>query len=92
MKGTKSLFVCGMIAAAVLLAGCRRNYKVVHARPAEDTIAHDDVEKVAEEDVYDEPLIDIPDAPQEEDFKRVKSSDRKEYDEYVKGGKQEGQE
>ena len=51
---------------------------------------HDDVEKASDEDVFDEPLIDIPDAPQEEDFKRVKSSDRKEYDEYVKG--HEGQE
>ena len=85
MKGTKSLFVCGMIAAAVLLAGCRRNYKVVHARPAEDTIAHDDVEKVAEEDVYDEPLVDIPEAPKESDFTNVENSVRKEYNDYIKG-------
>lgn len=85
MKGTKSLFVCGMIAAAVLLAGCRRNYKVVHARPAEDTIAHDDVEKVAEEDVFDEPLVDIPEAPKESDFTNVENSVRKEYNDYIKG-------
>ena len=85
MKGTKSLFVCGMIAAVVLLAGCRRNYKVVHARPAEDTIAHDDVKKVAEEDVFDEPLVDIPEAPKESDFTNVENSVRKEYDDYIKG-------
>ena len=85
MKGTKSLFVCGMIAAVVLLAGCRRNYKVVHARPAEDTIAHDDVQKVAEEDVFDEPLVDIPEAPKESDFTNVENSVRKEYDDYIKG-------
>ena len=85
MKGTKSLFVCGMIAAAVLLAGCRRNYKVVHARPAEDTIAHDDVKKVAEEDVFDEPLVDIPEAPKESDFTNVENSVRKEYNDYIKG-------
>ena len=85
MKGTKSLFVCGMIAAAVLLAGCRRNYQVVHARPVEDTIAHDDVKKVAEEDVFDEPLVDIPEAPKESDFTNVENSVRKEYNDYIKG-------
>ena len=84
MKGTKSLFVCGMIAAVVMLAGCRRNYQVIHARPVADTTTHDDVEKVADEDVYEEPLYDIPDAPDEESLKRMKSSSRKEYDEFVK--------
>jgi hypothetical protein len=90
MKVTKFLMVSGMIAVVVALTGCRRNYQVIHARPAVDSTMHDDVEKASDEDVFDEPLIDIPDAPQEEDFKRVKSSDRKEYDEYVKG--HEGQE
>jgi hypothetical protein len=81
----KTMILGGLLAAFVVLAGCRRNYQVVHARPAEDTIAHDDVQKVAEEDVFDEPLVDIPEAPKESDFTNVENSVRKEYDDYIKG-------
>ena len=81
----KNLFGCVLIATTFVLFGCHRNYKVVHARPAVDTLSHDDVEKVSDIDVLEEPLIDIPDEPQESDFKSVNKSDRKEYDKYVKG-------
>ena len=73
-----------MMAVTLLAAGCHRNYKVVHARIPVDTLAHDDIEGV-EEPSLDEPLIDIPDAPQENDFQKVTNKDRLEYDNYLKG-------
>lgn len=81
----KNIIVCGLIAVIIALASCHRNYQVIHTRPAVDTITHDDIEKVADEDPLKDPLIDIPDAPQESDFKKVHNSDLKEYDKYIKG-------
>ena len=74
-----------MALMTVVLAGCHRNYKVVHVRVPVDSMAHDDgVEETVEEQSL-EPLIDIPDMPQEEDFKKIGSKGRKEYDNYIKG-------
>ena len=73
-----------LLLSTMLVVGCHRNYKVVHARVPVDTLAHDDIEKV-EQPSFDEPLIDIPDAPQESDFKQVTNKDRQEYDNYMKG-------
>ena len=79
--------VMSVVAVAIMLAGCHRNYKVIHARPAIDTLAHngDESEVGDRESIMDEPLIDIPEAPQESDFDHVTSKDRKEYDDFMKG-------
>lgn len=67
------------------LAGCHRNYKVVHARPTVDTLAHVKAEAPEEDDWDEGPLLDIPDAPEEEDFTDVSSKTRKEFDDYIHG-------
>jgi len=81
----KNIIVCGLIAVVIALAGCHRNYQVIHTRPAVDTLSHDDVEKISDKDPLEDPLIDIPEEPQESDFKNVKKTDRKEYDNFIKG-------
>ena len=76
---------------AIVLASCRRNYQVIHAYPTLDsaTIAADSiaVQEAAQPDADwdDEPLIDIPDAPKEEDFTNVSADVRKEFDDYIHG-------
>ena len=53
------------VAAAVTLTlgGCRRHYQMNYAHVAVDTLQHNDVDSV--EDIYEEHLYDIPDAPGE---------------------------
>lgn len=72
----------------VLTVGCNRDYKAVHVRVPIDTMAHNDMERIQESSIdalMDEPLIDIPDIPQESDFENVSSRDLKEFDDYMKG-------
>ncbi|MBR6827132.1 MAG: hypothetical protein IKM76_03120 [Prevotella sp.] len=73
-----------VLAAMLLTASCHRNYKVVHARVPVDTLAHDDIERV-EQPSIDEPIIDIPEAPQENDFEKVTNRDLQEYNNYMRG-------
>jgi len=73
-----------MLAFGVI--SCHRNYKVIHAFPPVDSVAvaAQQIDTV-EEEWYDEPLIDIPDAPQQEDFDEVDAKSRKEYDDFIHG-------
>jgi len=75
---------------ALTLTGCRRDYKVIHVRPAVDSAAvteQQSVEVVESPDVdsalLDEPLIEIPDIPQEVDITNTEGRD--EYDDYIHG-------
>ena len=64
----------------MVLTGCRRHYQRVWTMPAVDTLQHDDMEKPQTVDeIFDEPVMDIPEPPQEKDFR--KSSSKKEKDE-----------
>ena len=74
-----------VLTAGVCLSGCHRDYKVIHVRPAEDTTIQVTPEPVEEKNPMDEPLLEIPDPPQEEDFTNVSSAARKEYEDYIKG-------
>ena len=85
----KHLKYFAMMLLAILMVSCRREHEVIHARVPVDTLAHNDIEKVQDlsTDAFlmDEPLIDVPDIPQEDDFERVTSRDLKEFDDYMKG-------
>ena len=84
----KKFFGLILVASALVgfcLTGCRRNYEVVHVRPAEDTLSRDDVEKVEDQAWDEEPLIDIPPAPQEKDITNAGAKARKEYEDYIHG-------
>lgn len=82
MKRTISIyFIIGLVP---FLCGCRRNYKVVHVRPAVDSTVITD-NNTAESDPLAEPLMDIPAPPQEGDFTKIDPKARKEYDDYMKG-------
>ena len=90
MKRVQIILLSASI-CALLLMGCRRNYQVVHAYPPIDSlvVAGDSSmmeENTSEEPSWeDEPLIEVPDAPQEEDFTNVSNATRKEYDDYIHG-------
>lgn len=86
MKMKKQAYTV-LLAVSLMLASCHRNYKVVYAMPTVDTLAHDDVEKVNDnqQQLLNEPLLEIPDAPQESDYSHVSSKDRADYERYMSG-------
>ena len=93
MKRILTIMVA-MPLTALMLTSCHRNYKVIHARPVVDSTiyAADSAEAVQASSMEDEmkswedePLIDIPDAPQEEDIVNAGAQARKEYDDYIHG-------
>jgi hypothetical protein len=57
---------------------------VIHARPVVDTLAHDDIEN-EDKSIIDEPLMEIPDIPEEVDIMNRDSKAEKEYDDYIHG-------
>ena len=83
MKKCFGLMVMAFALISFCLSGCHRNYEVVHVRPAEDTLSRDDVEKVEDQAWDEEPLLDIPPAPQEKDFTNAGAQARKEYDDFL---------
>lgn len=85
MKQLTCLFFL-LMTLGISLSGCHRNYKVIHVRPAEDTtIVHETPEPEETRMMEDEPLLEIPAPPKEEDFTNVSSSTRKEFDDYIHG-------
>ena len=90
MKRVQIILLSASI-CALLLMGCRRNYQVVHAYPPIDSLVQTGDTVIVEENKSsepsweDEPLIEVPDAPQEEDFTNVSNATRKEYDDYIHG-------
>ena len=77
--------------AALCLTGCKRDYKVIHARPVVDSAAaaaeHQEESSIAIPDSVpaplDEPLIDIPDIPDEVALTNTDGQD--EYENYIHG-------
>ena len=81
MRKTAALLI---FALCLLVVGCRRNYKVIHARPVADTLVHDDL-KTIEDHSMDEPVLEIPDPPGELDPNDVSQKRLKELDDLMKG-------
>ena len=73
-----------MLILGLCLTSCHRNYKVIHARPAVDTLAHDDIDRV-ELPQEDDPIMDIPDIPDEIDVNNLDSKAQQEYDDFIHG-------
>ena len=80
-----------MFVIALCLTGCRRHYQVIHARPTVDSTdtsanyAADGSVDIPEavSAPLDEPLIDIPDIPEEVDINNTEARD--EYEDYILG-------
>ena len=77
--------ILGAMALGISLSGCHRNYKVIHVRPAEDSTIQTPTPEPEEATVGDEPLLEIPPPPQEEDFTNVSNKVRQEYHDYMRG-------
>ena len=80
-----SYLVLSVMTLGICLSGCHRDYKVIHVRPAEDTTIQAPTPEPEEVKVADEPLLEIPPPPQEEDFTNVSPKVRKEYEDYMRG-------
>jgi hypothetical protein len=72
------------VVACIAMTSCRRHYQRVWTMPAVDTLQHDDMEKPKTVDeIFNEPVMDIPEPPQEKDLRKPNSKkDKDELDEY----------
>ena len=82
----KRLVSIAFVAAVACLAmtSCRRHYQRMWTMPVVDTLQHDDMEKPKTVDeIFNEPVMDIPEPPQEKDLRKSNSKkDKDELDEY----------
>ena len=69
----KSVLMTTVVAVALILGGCNRNYQVKYSYVAVDTLQHNDLDTL--EDIYEEPLFDVPDAPGEITVGEIMSKD-----------------
>ena len=69
----KSVLMTAVVAVALILGGCNRNYQVNYSHVAVDTLQHNDLDTL--EDIYEEPLYDVPDMPGEITVSEIMSKD-----------------
>lgn len=69
----KYILMTVVVAVALMLGGCKRNYQVNYSHVAVDTLRHNDLDTVV--DIYEEPLYDVPDAPGEITVGEIMSKD-----------------
>jgi hypothetical protein len=69
----KYILMTVVVAVALMLGGCKRNYQVNYSHVPVDTLQHNDLDTVV--DIYEEPLYDVPDAPGEITVGEIMSKD-----------------